>query len=81
MQNGRANFKFPEVSTYRYSCKDESKRFAVENPATGKVITTIQAGDKETVNQAIQASQKAFDERWRPLSPRERSLYLFRCVH
>ena len=75
-----SSFKFPELSTYRYSCKDESKRFEVENPATGKVITTIQAGDAETVDRAVQASQKAYEERWRPLSPRERSAYLFRCA-
>lgn len=71
---------FPELSTYRYSCKDESKRFAVDNPATGKVITTIQAGDAKTTEQAIQASQVAFEERWRPLAPRERSMYLLRAA-
>ena len=80
MQNGTPNFDFPEISTYRYSCKDESKRFVVENPATGKTITTIQAGDADTVNQAVQASQKAFKERWHPLTPTERSKYLFRCA-
>jgi acyl-CoA reductase-like NAD-dependent aldehyde dehydrogenase len=73
-------FHFPELSTYRYSCKDESKRFAVENPATGKIITVIQAGDEKTVEQAVIASQEAFEKRWRPLSPRERSNYLFRCA-
>lgn len=72
-------FDFPQLSTYRYSCKDESKRFAVENPATGKTITTIQAGDADSVDHAIQASQKAF-EQWRLVSPRERSLYLMRCA-
>ena len=76
-----ADSKFPELSTYRYSCKDESKRFTVENPATGKVITTIPAGDEKTVDEAVQASQKAFEERWRPLSPRERSMYLLKCAN
>lgn len=74
------SLQFPEISKYRYSCNDEAKRFAVENPATGKTITTIQAGDEKTVDEAVKASQKAFDERWRPLSPRERSQYLFRCA-
>ena len=73
-------FKFPELSTYKYSCKDEDKRFAVENPATGKVITTIQAGDEKTVDNAVHASQEAFEQRWRPLTPRERSIYLLRCA-
>ena len=72
--------QFPPLSTYRHSCKDESKQFPVENPATGKTITTIQAGDEKTVDAAVQASQKAFEERWRPLSPKERSVYLFKCA-
>ena len=75
-----AAFKFPELSTYHYSCEDESKRFAVENPATGKVITTIQAGDEKTVESAVQASQEAFEQRWKPLTPRERATYLLRCA-
>ena len=75
-----STLNFPELSIYRYSCKDESKRFAVENPATGKVITTVQAGDAQTVEDAVQASQQAFKERWRPLTPRERSMYLMRCA-
>ena len=65
---------------YRHSCTDETKRFAVDNPATGKVITTIQAGDAKSVEDAVQASQQAFEERWRPLSPRDRSMYLMRCA-
>lgn len=75
-----ATFEYPELLTYQYSCKDESKRFPVENPATGKVITTIQAGDEKTVDEAVHASQKAFEERWRPLTSRERSTYLLRCA-
>ncbi|KAK5116867.1 Aldehyde dehydrogenase mpl4 [Meristemomyces frigidus] len=71
---------FPELSTYQWSCKDTTKRFAVENPATGKTITTVQAGDSNTVDQAVQASQTAFAQRWRPLPPRERSTYLLRCA-
>lgn len=74
------SISFPEISTYRYSCKDESKRWAVDNPATGKAITTIQAGDANTVDQAVRASQEAFEQRWHPKSPRERSMYLLRCA-
>ncbi|KAI1380720.1 dehydrogenase [Hypoxylon crocopeplum] len=43
---------FPEVSTYRHSSNDTSKRWTVENPATGKVLTTIQGGDSTTVDAA-----------------------------
>lgn len=71
--------KFPEISSYRWSCNDEAKRFTVENPATGKVLTTVQAGDASTVDLAVQASQKAF-LKWRALSPAERGQYLLRCT-
>lgn len=74
------SFTFPEITKYRYSSTDESKRLVVENPATGKTITTIQAGDEKTVDEAVRASQIAFDERWKPLTPKERSMYLFKCA-
>jgi acyl-CoA reductase-like NAD-dependent aldehyde dehydrogenase len=54
------SFTFPEISTYKYSCTDSSKRFPVENPATGKTITTIQPGSASTTSAAILASQTAF---------------------
>ena len=31
----------PVISSFRYSSTDTSKRFTVENPATGAVITTV----------------------------------------
>ncbi|KAI1211663.1 dehydrogenase [Annulohypoxylon truncatum] len=71
---------FPELSAYRYSCNDASKRWAVENPATGKILTTIQSGDSDTVDAAVRASQIAFTERWRPLTNAERASYLRRCA-
>ncbi|KAI0383237.1 dehydrogenase [Hypomontagnella monticulosa] len=71
---------FPDLSTYRYSCNDESKRWTVENPATGKVLTTIQGGDSATVDAAVRASQVAYTKRWRPLSHTERASYLLRCA-
>lgn len=73
-------FDYPEISTYRWSCTDESKRFVVENPATGKSITTVQAGDASTAEQAVQAAQHAFKERWGCLTAMERSKYLFQCA-
>lgn len=72
--------EFPKISTFRWSCADETKRFTVENPATGKVITTIQAGDGTTADKAVQAAQQAFKERWGCLTTKERSNYLFRCA-
>lgn len=70
----------PDVSQYRWSSTDTSKRFQVENPATGKVITTIQAGDRETVNSAVQAAQKAFETNWRWKTRQERSVFLHRAA-
>ncbi|KAI8626843.1 dehydrogenase [Xylariaceae sp. FL1651] len=75
-----ADSEFPELLTYRYSCEDPAKRWPVDNPATGKVITTVQAGDAKTVDAAVQASYKAYTERWRPLPPSERAAYLLRCA-
>ncbi len=70
---------FAETSTFRWSCSDTSQRFAVENPATGKVITTVQAGNVDTAHQAIIASQEAFDKTWRLKSRQERCAYLLRA--
>ncbi|KAI4157690.1 MAG: hypothetical protein LQ342_008095 [Letrouitia transgressa] len=70
---------FPEISVYRWSSTDTSKRFAVENPATGEVITTVQAGDQENVNSAVRASQTAFGS-WRWKTRAERSIFLSKAA-
>ena len=70
--------KFPEISTFIRSCSDPSKRLPVENPATGKPITIIQAGNAATTLEAIEASQAAFEE-WRWRSPFERGALLLKC--
>lgn len=72
--------QFPELSTYRWSCTDPSKQFAVENPATGKTITTIQAGDVSTAERAVEAAEVAYKQRWGSITAAERSKYLFRCA-
>ena len=71
---------FPTVSVFQWSCNDDSKRFSVENPATGRVITIVQAGDAATTEKAVQASQLAFEEEWRWRSPQERSVLLLRVA-
>lgn len=70
----------PEISRYRWSSTDTSKQFQVENPATGEVITTVQAGDQETVNSAVQAAQKAFETDWRWKTRLERSVFLHKAA-
>ncbi|EME39725.1 hypothetical protein DOTSEDRAFT_75391 [Dothistroma septosporum NZE10] len=78
-QSVKMPITFPELTTYRWSCEDDSKRFAVDNPATGKVITVVQAGNEATATRAVEASQEAYEE-WRWTSPMERSQYLLRCA-
>ncbi|KAK9242867.1 Aldehyde/histidinol dehydrogenase [Lipomyces tetrasporus] len=70
---------FPEVSVYRWSCDDPSRGFAVENPATGKVITMAQARNVETAHAAIQASQEAFAA-WQGRSRQERCTNLMQAA-
>jgi acyl-CoA reductase-like NAD-dependent aldehyde dehydrogenase len=70
----------PAISSFRYSSNDTSKRFTVENPATGAVVTTVQAGDENTTDEAVQAAQKAFENDWRWRPPRERSALLLKAA-
>lgn len=69
----------PAISEYRWSCKDTSKRFTVVNPATAERLTIVQAGSPDTADQAIQASQKAFQQ-WRWKTRQERSFYLLKAA-
>lgn len=80
MPDKTALLEYPQLSSFRWSSPDETKRFPVENPATGYIITHVQAGNEDTVKQAVQLSQTAYEERWRPLSPQQRSTYLFKCA-
>ncbi|KAL9620367.1 MAG: hypothetical protein Q9160_005067 [Pyrenula sp. 1 TL-2023] len=71
--------QYPAVSTFQYSCSDPSKQFEIINPATGAVITKVQAGDASTAEAAIKASKEAFENwRWRP--PLERGQILMKCA-
>ena len=70
---------FQEVSVFPRSCKDPSQRIAVENSATGKPITTIQAGDTSTTIAAIEAAKAAFED-WRWRSSTERGALLLECA-
>lgn len=69
----------PDISTFARSCNDPSKRFPVENPATGKALTIIQAGDTTTTLEAIQAAKVAFED-WRWRSATERGALLLKCA-
>lgn len=70
---------FPKLSKYQYSCDDPKQQFTVENPATGEIITTIQAGNTSTAEAAVAASKKAF-ETWRFTPPVRRAALLLECA-
>lgn len=70
---------FPKLSKYEWSCDDPNQQFTVKNPATGEIITTIQAGNASTTSAAIAASQKAFQS-WRWTPPSQRSALLLQCA-
>jgi acyl-CoA reductase-like NAD-dependent aldehyde dehydrogenase len=53
----------------------------VLNPATGREITTVAAGDAADVDRAVRAARAAFDDgRWSGLRPRERGRILQRAA-
>lgn len=54
-------------------------RFVTENPATGRPLAEIAAGDAADVDLAVQAARRAFDDgRWSRRSPTERKVVLLR---
>jgi acyl-CoA reductase-like NAD-dependent aldehyde dehydrogenase len=65
-----------QVTTYRWSSANPDDRFAVEDPATGAVITIVQGGGAAEVDAAVHAAHRAFEQdwRWRPLAERSRLL-------
>ncbi len=65
-----------QVTTYRRSSTSPDDRFAVENPATGAVITIVQGAGAGEVDAAVDAAQQAFEQDWRWRSRAERSRIL-----
>ena len=53
--------------------------FATENPATGEVLTHVQAGGPEDVDRAVAAARRSFDDgRWSRTAPADRKKVLLR---
>jgi 1-pyrroline dehydrogenase len=50
------------------------------NPATGESVSTIQVGTREDADAAVQAAQKAYDEVWFDMPPKERSAMMFKLA-
>jgi aldehyde dehydrogenase (NAD+) len=53
------------------------KTFDIENPATGKVIISVQEGEAEDVDIAVKVARKTFnDPAWRDMVPSQRGALL-----
>jgi 1-pyrroline dehydrogenase len=55
------------------------KTLEVENPASGQVIANVPKSDKEDVNRAVDAAERAF-ESWQQTTPQDRSLLLLKLA-
>ena len=69
-----------DVSTYRWSSKDPADRFAVEDPATGEVITIVQGAGVAELNAAVEAAHSAFETDWRWRTPADRAALLLKSA-
>ncbi len=63
----------------RYVSAASGKTFECINPATGKVLTPVSAGDKEDIDRAVKAARAAFDKGvWSRIAGAERKKVLLR---
>lgn len=61
----------------------DGKTFSTTNPATGEVLTEIQAATREDVDRAVKAARKAFDDpagAWQKMSASDRGKLLWRIA-
>ncbi|HEY2108040.1 MAG TPA: aldehyde dehydrogenase family protein [Candidatus Binataceae bacterium] len=54
------------------------KTFASYNPATAEVLAQVPEGDKEDIDRAVIAARRAFEGRWRKVTPSERGQLLWK---
>ena len=54
------------------------KTFASYNPATGEVLAQVPEGDKEDIDRAVTAARRAFEGRWRRMTPSERGQLIWK---
>ncbi len=54
--------------------------FPTVNPATEEPLAEVAEAGVEDVGLAVEAARRAYDERWRDMSGRERAKYLFRIA-
>src|SRR5205823_3496570 len=57
------------------------KTFETENPATGRVIAEVAAGDAPDIDAAVRSARHAFDDgRWSRMAPADRKRILLRVA-
>ncbi|MDA0712729.1 MAG: aldehyde dehydrogenase family protein, partial [bacterium] len=58
-----------------------SKTFAVENPATGDVLSQASHGDKQDIDKAVKAARHAFDHgEWTKITAAERARIIYKLA-
>lgn len=55
-------------------------RFTTINPATEEELATISRADEATVDKAVQAARKAYDNTWSKMPGSERAKYIYRIA-
>jgi acyl-CoA reductase-like NAD-dependent aldehyde dehydrogenase len=71
---------FEPLTRSRWSSAHQADQFAVENPATGELITVVQGSGPSEIESAVEAAREAFESDWRWRVPRERGEYLYKCA-
>ena len=54
--------------------------FETHDPATGEMLATVAAGQREDIDAAVKAARQAYDEVWKGLSPAARGRLLIRLA-
>ena len=54
------------------------KTFHSYNPATGEVLAQVPEGDKDDIDRAVSAARRAFEGRWRRMTPSERGQLIWK---
>jgi acyl-CoA reductase-like NAD-dependent aldehyde dehydrogenase len=68
------------ATTTRWSSDRAEDRFPVENPATGRVITTVHGCGVPEIDAAVRAAHRCSTQDWRRRAPAERAALLLRCA-
>ena len=62
----------------KFSDAASGKTFASYNPATGEVLAQVPEGEREDIDRAVSAARRAFEGKWRKVTPSERGKLLWK---